>query len=242
MGGIMKCRDFKNIILIDIYGKLTPAQKNEMKTHIRECEKCAQLYDETEKYSGILEEKKEISLPDWEKNWRAISENVLSKRKLLPAFIPSGKFALAAAAFCLVFIIGLYAGKKLFSPQPEIVISEPELQYSYTSTIQNYAERLEILLINFINRGNQASSEEYSEIEKKVTADILLRTRLLKYLASQRKNSELQSLLEDMEMILVSISNLRPKDEDYADQLDDFIHKKALKFRLRQLIAENVTI
>ncbi len=49
-------------------------------------------------------------------------------------------------------------------------------------------------------------------------------------------------LIEDMELILVSISNLRPDDEEYTQQLAHLIQEKALLFRLQQLVKNTTTL
>ena len=48
----------------------------------------------------------------------------------------------------------------------------------------------------------------------------------------------MRDLLEDLEFILVSISNLRPEDKDAAKQLKQFIRKNRLNNRLSLLTSK----
>lgn len=234
----MDCNDFKNMIVVSIYGKLTSSEKSEFEEHLRDCPKCARLYRKTERYHGLFEEKEEMPLPSWEKSWETISERAIKRKKRAIIRFPYRKYALTAAAIIAVFVIGIYAGRHLFIPKSDISQFESEPDYSHARPIRYYAENLEPVLINFMNRSYERNGEEFPEIEKQVIVDMLEQTRLLKRLLSGREDPLLQYILEDLEFILVSISNMRPGDRDSADQLNQFIREKELRFKLHQLASE----
>jgi len=71
---------------------------------------------------------------------------------------------------------------------------------------------------------------------------MLVQTRLLKYLVSQRDDPYLLQLLEDLELILVEISNLKPQDQQSAAQLTRLIRENEIKFKIRTFLATKTTI
>jgi len=93
-----------------------------------------------------------------------------------------------------------------------------------------------------MNRADARKQDQISDLEKKVIEDILLQTKLLKYLVAERNDPYLQQLLEDLELILVGISNLRPQDQDSAAQLARSIRENELKFKVKTLLTSKTTI
>ncbi len=229
----MNCEDFKNSIITGIYGKLTASQKEDMENHVRKCPKCERLYQRTQGYYGVFEEKEAIPMPDWEKSWAVISEKTTRKRSRFTLF-PYKRYALAATSVLVVFILGFFTGRRFFFRAQNGSLLEAPADFHYAST-QYYAESLELLLVNFTNQSDQEAKESFNEVERKIITDVLAQTRLLKLIASRRGDPVLQELLEDVELILIGISNLAPEDKDSADQLNQFIIEKSLKLRLRQL-------
>ena len=229
----MNCNKFRDLIVVSIYGKLTDQEKGDFDDHRRECEKCEALYKTTAEFAGIYEDKNDIPLPDWEKSWSVISDKAFRKKRFGFSFVPSVRFAAAAAAVVVVFAVGLFAGRTLFD-RPVL-----ETAPRHVLPIQQYAENLEPLLVNFTNRSEEQTSEDYSEVELRILTDMLAQTRLLKYLAEQRGDEFQIKLLEDLEFVLVDITNLRPGDREPVDQLKRLIKEKDLRYRLKNFSEEN---
>ena len=112
----------------------------------------------------------------------------------------------------------------------------------FDEIIQRYAENLDLILVSFMNRTDAQRQEEISQVEKRVIRDILVQTRLLKYLVSQRDDPYLQQLIEDVELIMIGISNIKPQDQDSAEQLTRLIRENEIKFKLKTLITSKTTI
>jgi len=226
----MTCSTVKDLFVIAMLGKLTPAQKKDLKEHVEQCPSCARLVKQSEAYSRLFHEK-EMPVPDWDRSWQVIRERTVikSRRRSRTISVPFRKWAVAAATCCLVFVLGYYIGKNSFmNPQQVPVQSAGEF-------LRNYTERMELLFIDFSNRDFQNTDQETAVFEAEIISGLLQNTRLLKYLASQKKIGELVTLLEDIEWILVSVSNLRPEDRDSGDQLKRLIKQRSLRNRLRSL-------
>lgn len=241
----MNCEEFKDAIVIRIYGELPADREAALQRHVGECDSCARVYARTLGLQNVLDVgDDDVPAPDWEASWRSIRDRSLKKRWRLPALFdwPAKRFAMAAAAVVVVFVFGVLAGRSLFFPPAEPDGTTPELRFPGVTTVAAYTETLEPLLIDFMNRRGRSRSDEMSELTDRVAIEMLAQTRLLKRAAERDGDAELYFLLEDIELVLISIANLGGQNGDVAGQLDQIIKDKAIMFRLRQLPAGRSTI
>jgi len=238
----MNCEECKNLITVSVYGKLTSSERTQLEEHLRECPECNRIYEKSEKLSSLFEDKEEIPLPDKEKSWGIISAKAVQKKVGQTIFFPYKKLVFAASALVIVFLLGFLIGKRVFFPGPGQTSPESIAWQSDESPIQRFTEGLEPILINFMNRTDARKQEEMSDVEKLLIKDILIQTKLLKHLVSQRDDPRLLQLLEDIEFILVGISNLRPQDQESAAQLTRMIRENEIKFKLKAFFASTTTI
>jgi len=234
----MNCHEFEEILITQIYGKPVPSQTDNLISHIKACPACARQYEQIIHSRNQFERRDDVHIPDWEKSWCKIADRASKKKPKRSFYIPSPKFAFAAAALVIVFVIGFFVGKNYFFKNSDEYLFLSEEDYRYTSPFLSYARSVELTLINFMNLNDQLSEEEISALEEKITSNILIQTRLLQQLISQHDDPYMRDLLEDLEFILVSISNLKPGDKDAAEQLKQLIRKNHLKNRLIQLTSE----
>ena len=67
----MNCEDFKNLLVIHLYGKLNSEVKNEFEQHLVECPTCANQFEQLIKQKTNIENSN-IPVPDWENSWKII--------------------------------------------------------------------------------------------------------------------------------------------------------------------------
>ena len=228
----MNCQEFEILIVVGIYGRHTSTDRDELINHLRECQKCAQSFKRYESCLGMTENIEEPPKPDWEKSWTKISDK---RKQAKPKYSPTPKFAIAVAAFVVVFLIGFFTGKRYFQQNSYEYTFFSKADDRNVSPIHSYAERAELFLIDFMNRSTQYNEREILKFEEKIITGMVIQTQLLKLVISQRDEPYQQHLLEDLELLLISMSNLRPGDKDAAHQLNQFIREQKLLSRLRQL-------
>lgn len=238
----MNCEECKNLITVSVFGKLTSQEKRQMEEHLRECPQCTRIYEKSECLSSLFEDKEEIPLPDKEKSWDIISSRAVPRKSGRTIFFPYKKWAFAASALVIVFLLGFLIGKQMFFPGAGETAPESVAFQGYESPIQRYTEGLEPILINFVNRTDARKQQEMSDIEKLVVKEMLTQTKLLKHLVSRRDDPRLLQLLEDIEFILVGISNLSPQDQESAAQLARLIRENEIKFKLKTFFTSQTTI
>lgn len=238
----MNCEECKNLITVSVFGKLTPQEKRRLEDHLRECPECTRIHQKSENLRSLFEDREEIPLPDKEKSWDIISSKAVQRKGVKIILFPYKKWAFAASALVIVFVLGFLIGKQVFFPGPGETSPESAALQGYESPIQRYTEGLEPILIDFVNRTDAQKQQEISDIEKLVIKDMLIQTKLLKHLVSQRDDPRLLQLLEDIEFILVGISNLKPQDQESAAQLTRLIRENEIKFKLTAFLASQTTI
>lgn len=106
----MNCEESKNLMTIGVYAKLTPSEKAQLEEHLRECLRCARIYEKVEKMNQLFNEKQDLPLPDKEKSWQIISATAI-KRKAgrLQRFVPRRPVFQFSVAL-LVLVVGFAAG------------------------------------------------------------------------------------------------------------------------------------
>lgn len=235
----MNCDESKNLMIKKTYGKVTEAEQSGLAAHLRECKVCAHIQQHMEPIEPFLSESDKIPLPDWERSWNFIAERSLPKKRVRNFSWTFPKWVYAAVALVLVFGLGYLAGRRLLtSPKQALVTvsaSGPQ------SPFLRYAEDLEPLLVGFLNKGDLAVPEEFSMLEKTLLTDMLQQTRVLKRLVYTQDRSHLQDMLDDLEFILIGISNLKSQDWVAAERLKSMIREKELKFKLKALAEPEMT-
>lgn len=237
----MNCQEFEDILITQIYGNPDPSRMNDLLSHVKTCPTCAKQYEKIIHTRNQFQRKDDVTIPEWEKSWKVILKGVMKRKRAHLKYVTTPRLAFAGTALIAVFIIGFFAGRQIFLSKSEESMTGVSWIDSRHFTLDTYAERLDVVLINFMNRHNKTDGEEVTEFEKKVIDDMLVQTRLLKNFHSQKKDSQLMILLNEIECILISISNLRSEDLESAEQLDQLIRQKAFNYKLKQM-SENQAV
>jgi len=235
----MNCQRTKDLIVIGIYGRLTKSQQEELKAHLQVCPNCASRYEKSALLMNLRKQDKDIPEPDLKRSWEVISSRIL-KRKQSSGVKNLRKWALAACSLLIVFILGYFAGKRILNPGPTSISAAVDIEADYS--FSSYADNLNPVLVNFLNRNEVETPEALRILEQKLISDMLTRTRLLKSLASGSEDMVLMELLQDLEIILMSLKNMNPEDLDSARHLARMIQEKKISLRLQELSSTRSTI
>lgn len=231
----MNCEAARNLITIEVFGNPDPAERAALEEHLRRCPDCAKAFERLPVGRHPFDVPDDIPSPDWEKSWEAISSQALGRPRGFRLLPGPGRWAFAAASLLAVFILGFVLGRR-FLQQPydrpflaEAGRSGPVLPFKV------YAESLEPVLTDFLNRGETERPREIVELERKVIRSMLAETRLLQGLAERSQDVSFRGFLEEMEFLLVSMDNLKPGDRDSADLLSRTIRDRQIRLKLLEL-------
>ena len=238
----MNCEEAKNLIAIGVFGDPDPADRAALEEHLQRCPACSRVFETVAAGRPSFDIPDDLPVPDWEKSWEVIENRAFGRPRALRVFGFPLTWAAAAASIIVVFVLGFLAGRRLILPpagSPELSrVQIPEAG----SPLQKYAESLEPVLIDFLNRGERERPQEFADLERKIVRSMLAETRLLQALAASSRNAELGAFLEEMESILLSLANLKPGDRDSADELIRTIRERGIRSKLRDLSSADLTL
>ena len=106
----MNCDEYKNLITISVFGELTQEELAQLKTHLRECPRCAAIYERSERLSDLSDQKDDIPLPDKEKSWQIVAAKALKRKRNWFERFALQKPVLQYASVLLLLIVGFAAG------------------------------------------------------------------------------------------------------------------------------------
>jgi len=226
----MNCRDFENLMVIRTWGQLTGDQQNEIRAHLKTCTTCRQKFNKLENIMIPAAQSDSILRPNWEKSWHIIKTRVI--RSHTPFFLsPQFKKYALAFSFLLVFISGVMAGKRLFLKRQK---SRPILFSSLQegeNLLTSYSETLELVSIQLMNRA-PADEEDVQKMDNQILTEMRVHTQILKQMMIQKNQIDLANLFEDIDMLLIGISNLDPDNQEAAKQLHKLIQEKSSRLQV----------
>jgi hypothetical protein len=239
----MNCEEFKDALVVRVYGDLPDEEEAALQRHAAACPGCARALARTLDVQGALDLRGDVPEPDWEASWRAIGERTRKRSGRRLAFgWPARRWATAAAAVAAVFVLGVLVGRSMFFGGKGPRQQETDHTYPGQVTVAAYTETLEPLLIDFLNNRGGVRDDEVSALTHRVVTDMLAQTRMLKRAAVRSGDEQLYQLLEDVEVVLISIANLGGSDGDVVRQLDRVIRDKSIVPRLERLASGNDAI
>jgi hypothetical protein len=234
----MTCEDVKKELALSMLGLGSPNKQRELGFHAESCPACAQRLEKALSAKTAIARNKPVPPPDWEASWQVIEARVQKKRFLaLPAL--RHRWALVSAVVT-VFILGAVAGR-IFLVNPTAAPHSDIFSGMNTETAwHGYADRLELLLVDFGNRIDVEPPPNILKQEKALIERILVETRALNSLLAREGDKSKVALLNDAELLLMHIANLRPGDKKSAGAMAKVVRESPLKSKLRAIISSEV--
>lgn len=232
----MKCRKFKEKIVLYFYDELDEQEKTELKTHIKGCSKCAQKFAQTKKAFAILDETRQEDLPEanWEKSWEAIDTQIGQKPKARRSYHLLHRWAYAGAALVFILVVGILIGR-FWLPSSGKPPAQSAVSQTYVEqTLKQYIEELKPVLIEYANYSASERGEETIVMDKRVARNLLIQNLLLRSIAAKFDPSIAQ-FLDDVDLVLKEIANLNREDKQTPSLIKDLIHDREILFRMEVL-------
>lgn len=237
----MNCDEAKKVITIGVFGEPDPTEAAALADHLRRCSSCAWAYEQSAAPRSFADVPDDLPMPDWNRSWDVIARRSLDGRKTFRIFGLPGSWIFASAALLIVFVLGFIAGQRFLKPAAEPVFARASLPMEATP-FQAYADSLEPILTDFLNRGATDLPEDAAALRKRIIRSMVEETRLLKRLSEQAGNADLGGLLDELENVLVSLNNLKPGDRESADRLDQIIRDREMRSKLRELSGVKISL
>lgn len=227
----MKCKKYKEQIILYLYAELSKEESEELEKHIEQCPECAQELEYTKKVFGTLDEAEIRDLPEarWEKCWGEISSEIKPKSRRqkyvfsLPQWVP------AAAAVLVIFTLGIIIGRNWQPAQPAAVAEEPFSPTYSRVHLQEHFDALKPLLLKYA--GYTAAEEMNLTSDQKIIQGLLIQNfQLMRMLT--RDDPGAVELLEDIELVLREITNMKSGDPLRLDMIKDLIDQREILYNI----------
>jgi len=211
----MNCREFKTTLVLRLLEPLPTEILKEIDDHRAVCRKCAARFEKAGRLPVFLPRQGEPAPSEPSPSWAALVERLERGRTQRPRFFQS-KIVWAVAGMAAVFLAGIMIGTGFFRPDrslPDQAAIAPD------SIVRAYVQRLDPLLVDFQIKGKSPAPEDVIEFEKRMTMELRRDTALLKETACLAGQYDLVDILDEIEILLVSLIHLQSGDQEAADQL-----------------------
>jgi len=230
----MRCKKFKEKIILGLYGELPEKEKSELESHLQECAECSRDLEYTKKVFQAVEYSKKAETPEanWERAWEGISSTVEEKPKRQLSLLLFPKWAYAAVAMVFVFALGIIIGSLWFPTLQKGPLPQKAPLVSMDQSLQEHFESLKPVLAEYANYSPSEERNGTITIDIDVLKSLLLQNYLLKRAVASQKNPALQELLEDVDLILREVTNLRNGDKPTLSLIKDTINQRDILFKM----------
>jgi len=232
----MKCKNFKEKIILLLYNELGDQERMELEEHIKECPECAVDFAYTKKVFQALAETRDETMPEanWEKSWQRIDSHTQQKLQPKKKFFLFHRWAYATAAVLFIFIAGLIIGRFWLTSAEGPTIGPKVSQAYVEQSLQKYLEDIGPVLVEYANYSPAEKSEATIVMDKRVARSLLLQNLLLRNIIAKTHPS-LLPFLDDVDLVLKEISNLNSDDTRTPSLIKDLIHDRDILFKMEIL-------
>lgn len=231
----MKCKKFKEKIILHLYGELNEKEGAELENHIKECTECSQDFLYTKKVFKALDDaKEEEPEADWEKCWQGIDTFVPEKPSRQRSSFLSPQWVYAAATLLVVFVLGAIFGRHLFFSGQKSSLQPVISQSSMNLALKEYFEEIKPILIEYANYTSSNGEETTIVMDKEVVNNLLIQNFLLKDIIT-KTNPSLAPFMEDLDIVLREVSNLKRGDKQTPSLIKELIHEREILFKMEIL-------
>lgn len=230
----MRCKKFKEKIILDLYGELSEEEKSGLESHLQECAECSRDLEFTKKVFQAVEYCKKAEIPEanWNKAWKGISSAFEERPKRQLSLLLFPKWAYAAAALVFVFALGIIIGSLWFPTLQKGPLPQKAHLVSMDQSLQEHFESLKPVLAEYANYSASEERDGTINIDREVLKSLLIQNYLLKRALASQKNPALQELLEDVDLILREVTNLRNGDKPTLSLIKDTINQRDILFKM----------
>jgi hypothetical protein len=236
----MRCKKYREQIVLYHYGDLSESERTELESHIGVCRECAHDFADTKEVLNLLNESKEEQVPeaDWNKCWNTVSTDIALKVKkpeskklsLFPGWVYAG------AGLILIFVLGIAIGRFWLSPGSQPALAEAGRQSTVSpeyvqQSLSDHFETLKPLLVEYSNFKAEGNGKEPVTMDRETLESLLIQNYLLKKIVAE-SNPSAQQILDDLDLVLREIKNQRSDDTMASALIKDLIQERDILFKM----------
>ena len=229
----MTCEEVKKELALRLVGLGESGKVSEIEAHAKGCSECAARWEKVRAAERAIEAGFAVGDRDFEASWRAIAARSFESEHRGARPFLDRRWALAGG-IVMIFVLGAVAGRVfVFGPKKAPAPAELSAGLSPESSWREYANRLELLLVDIGNRAEMERPAAFVRQERAFVEHILAETRSLKSLLEGREEDVRLSLLREAEALLAKIADLQTGDRNSERSMAKIVRESPLKARLR---------
>jgi hypothetical protein len=230
-----KDKHYKEQLILLHFGELSPREAEKVRAHLLVCSECRKEQKKLEKLLQIMDQRAFMEPPStfWNHYWSTLRPKLKEGRfTRWRLFLPRlrqqryPRWTLIAATSAFIFIMGIawlwfFVIRETTRTVDENVahinqqqeFSMPFAQVKRATV--DYLYEVKPILLEMANAQPSSSGERRDfSLEKEASQQLLLQNRLLREAAGNSLEPPVQSLLDDIELFLIDVSNLEEDDSE----------------------------
>jgi hypothetical protein len=239
-----RCNRFKELIVDSLYGELAKKNKTFFEEHSRSCLTCAREYKEMSATLELVEQRPhpEMSETFWDNYLPGLQEKIDGEIKPGKSWAFNIRWVLYPAAAMLLIVSGIIIGRFLYSPAGQDFLDNPMASVRRPGAgpdVSVHFDNLRPMLIDYSNYSTaepaSAFEPETVAVDKETLKRLMLENQLLKKAIGRSNDPALKQLMEDLEMILLELSNASSNGagKQTIEDVQDLLEQNDILFKMK---------
>lgn len=249
-----QCKKYRDMFVEALYNELPESGRAVLQAHLKDCPRCAVEYEGMTAALGKMDRRKRPDMSEeyWENYWDRLEEKIDEQHikikdrlkldrlwKWLGSFDFRPRRLLYPVSALLLIALGIFIGKTIYSPTPaaETMLAGRPAAASdrVNAAAVRHFDNLKPLLVecsNYTESDGIDKSPATIPVEKEILKKLILQHHLLKKAAAESSNSFLKQLIDELEIILLEISNSNGQSGQSMKAVRDILESNDILFKM----------
>ncbi len=257
-----ECKKIKDLMLNTLTkkSKCSEAEHKKLQAHLKVCARCLEEYKKLTALMTVMDKRQRPQMSEefWDNYYYRLEEKLdAAEEEEIPAVKVSGRrrwlgdfdfkvrWALYPAAAVVILVVGIAIGQ-YFSRVPgnNIVDTAISSMRQLSPAVAQHFDNMRPLLLDYSNYTPEKSvekgpaPEETVLVEKSTVKKLLLENQLLKRVVAKEKNITVKLLMDELELILLEVSNSEADSEETRRAVQKLIKENDILFKMKVLKAK----
>lgn len=248
------CKKIKTLMVPALYNELPETEKNILQGHLKTCPGCSAEHEKLIALMGVMDKRQRPQMSEdfWDNYYLQVEEKIEAakeeekpliktgwRRQRIGNFDFSRRWVLYPAAALAIVLVSIGIGQFLsLSGGKNIVDTAVSSIRRLSPAVAQHFDNLQPLLIDYSNytpEERETVPEETVIMEKRTVQKLLLENQLLKRVVAKENNISAKQLIDELEIILLEISNSSEDREATLQAVKQLIKDNDILFKMKVL-------
>jgi len=248
------CKKIRTLMVNALYNELSETEKNIFQTHLKTCPGCSAEYKKLTALMGVMDKRQRPNMSEdfWDNYYLQVEEKIEAAKEEEKPLIKTGwrrqrirnfdfrrRWVLYPAAALAIVLVSIGIAQFLSLPEGKKIVDTAVSSIRRLSpAVAQHFDNLQPLLIDYSNytpEENETMPEETVIMEKRTVQKLLLENQLLKRVVAKENNISAKQLMDELEIILMEISNTNGDREATLQAVKQLIKDNDILFKMKVL-------